>query len=108
MCKEGISRQDKDFFSIQYQWNQLLKESDNDNIFLTWEWVYTWWEVFGGESELFIITVKNDKGDLIGIAPLHIKKTNPGDISMGFDNSKAVDPAGIPFELAYYCLNVFS
>ncbi|MFH0779065.1 MAG: GNAT family N-acetyltransferase [Candidatus Eisenbacteria bacterium] len=53
------------------QWNQLLLQSKN-NIFLTWEWISTWWEFFGKNSLLFVVVVKNADGRLIGVAPLKI------------------------------------
>jgi CelD/BcsL family acetyltransferase involved in cellulose biosynthesis len=62
------------FKNLREEWNSLLQRSYTNTIFLTWEWLYTWWEVFGNGSELFIITVKNNEGELLGIAPLYIKK----------------------------------
>lgn len=63
------------FKDLKDEWNSLLQKSHANTIFLTWEWLYTWWEVFGNGGELFIITVRNDKEDLVGLAPLFIKKT---------------------------------
>ena len=53
------------------EWNALVVES-NDNIFLSWEWISTWWEFFGKDSILFVVLVKNEKGEVVGIAPLKI------------------------------------
>ncbi|HHL40094.1 MAG TPA: GNAT family N-acetyltransferase [Deltaproteobacteria bacterium] len=51
------------------RWNELLEESGCANIFLTEEWVWTWWECFGDGKRLYIITVYTDEGELVGIAP---------------------------------------
>jgi CelD/BcsL family acetyltransferase involved in cellulose biosynthesis len=53
------------------EWNQLLFKSNN-NIFLTWEWVSTWWEFFGENSLLFVIAVRDANRKLVGLAPLKI------------------------------------
>lgn len=63
------------FYSMKNEWNSLLQKSHTNTIFLTWEWAYTWWEVFGKPGELFIITVKNEQNELFGIAPLFIRRT---------------------------------
>lgn len=63
------------FYSLRNEWNNLLQDSLTNTVFLTWEWLYAWWEVFGTGSELFIILVRDDSDKLVGIAPLFIKKT---------------------------------
>jgi len=57
------------FQGMKTEWNALLEESEANNIFLTWEWMHTWWEIFGHDYELHIITVRNPLGELVGIAP---------------------------------------
>jgi len=62
------------FYLLNEEWNRLLKNSKNDTVFLRWEWLYNWWQVYGkGACRLFIIVV-HDNGRLIGIAPFYIKK----------------------------------
>jgi CelD/BcsL family acetyltransferase involved in cellulose biosynthesis len=62
-----------EFSGLRDMWNDLLKRSAADTIFLTWEWIYTWWECFGESKKLFIIIAEND-GSIVGIAPLYITK----------------------------------
>ncbi|MFH2138143.1 MAG: GNAT family N-acetyltransferase [Candidatus Omnitrophota bacterium] len=64
---------DDGFIGLKDQWNELLSQSNNDNIFLTWEWLYSWWEVFKEKRELFILLVKENE-EIIGIAPLLLRK----------------------------------
>jgi CelD/BcsL family acetyltransferase involved in cellulose biosynthesis len=53
-------------------WNALLKESETRSVFLTWQWLATWWECFGTGRELFTIAVlRSDQ--LVGIAPLMLR-----------------------------------
>ena len=66
-----IIREEK-FRDLKTEWNQLLSLSSTDAVYLTWEWLYTWWEIFGDDRrELFIIAVRENR-QLTGIAPLVI------------------------------------
>lgn len=66
-----IVREAEAFRSLRSEWNALLTNSESDTIFLRWEWLYTWWEVYGEENKLFIVTVRKD-ANLIGVAPLFV------------------------------------
>lgn len=57
---------------IRNDWNALLAESDYNNIFLTFEWLKTWWNIFGsGELSIIIFECKSK---IISILPLYIRK----------------------------------
>ena len=58
---------------ISVKWNNVLLQSSSRNIFLTWEWLYSWGEYFLNEKrKLFVLLVyKHD--ELIGIAPWYIQ-----------------------------------
>ena len=59
------------FMALQPEWNALLQNSPANNIFLTWEWVSTWWQSFGADYHLWIVTAREkENGRLLGIAPL--------------------------------------
>src|SRR5437773_607800 len=62
--------EDTDRFALMgEEWNALLRDSDADCLFLTWEWLYTWWRTLAGRRRLFILAVRC--GDqLVAIAPL--------------------------------------
>jgi CelD/BcsL family acetyltransferase involved in cellulose biosynthesis len=64
------------FNNLRTEWNELLQKSNTNTLFLTWEWLYAWWAVFGAGADLFIITVRNGDGELVGLAPLLIRKTH--------------------------------
>ncbi len=59
--------------ALEPEWNPLLQQSDANGLFLTWEYISTWWEVFGGPSQLCVITARTDAGRLVGIAPLVLR-----------------------------------
>ena len=51
------------------EWNLLLSGSETNTIFQTYEWVWTWWSVFGPMHSLFLVEVR-DRDRLIALAPL--------------------------------------
>jgi len=63
-----------EFANLKKDWDALLKKSKSDTVFLTWEWMYTWWECFKEDKQLFILAVYGENEDLIGIAPLCMDK----------------------------------
>lgn len=56
------------FERLRPQWNRLLQESPADCLFLTWEWLYTWWKHLAGDRRLFVLVVRSGD-ELIAIAP---------------------------------------
>lgn len=65
---EKIERLER-FANIRDEWNELLGNSNSDCLFLTWEWVYTWWKHLAEERRLQILMARSG-GRLVGIAPL--------------------------------------
>jgi CelD/BcsL family acetyltransferase involved in cellulose biosynthesis len=63
-----------EFSSLKGDWAALLKKSKSDTVFLTWEWMYTWWECFKGNKQLFILAVHDEDENLVGLAPLCMDK----------------------------------
>jgi CelD/BcsL family acetyltransferase involved in cellulose biosynthesis len=51
------------------QWNDLLKKSADNHVFLTYEWLTTWWKHFGENRDL-VLLVAVDGGKIIAAAPL--------------------------------------
>ncbi|MHB2147862.1 GNAT family N-acetyltransferase [Calditrichota bacterium LG25] len=75
----NILKTDSEFDALQKEWKQLVEEVKPDSIFLTFEWLHTWWQIY---KERFvrpqpaIITVRNiETKELIAILPLfsHLK-----------------------------------
>ncbi len=65
---------EEDFATLTSVWNDLLARSEVHTLFLSWDWLSTWWKVFGpGLGQLSIIIVEAD-GAVVGIAPCYIKK----------------------------------
>lgn len=73
--KVRVIKDDADFHGLRDRWNDLLAASESNNIFLSWEWVYTWWGIFKGERELNILAFWKED-ELVGIAPLLAREIN--------------------------------
>jgi len=62
---------DRDFACLGVEWTALLSASKQKSIFLTWEWLYSWWEQFLQNKTLYILLgYKND--ELVAICPFCI------------------------------------
>jgi hypothetical protein len=80
MVNIQIQQWDKDrFFQSRKEWNELLKSSNSDQLFLSWEWQSTWWKIFSepedvnsARMELKLYVATTDDGSLVGIAPLYL------------------------------------
>lgn len=61
-----------DFHSLDMDsrtWNDLVLRSETNSVFQTYEWITSWWKVFGAQRKLLVIAVYRDN-QLVGLAPL--------------------------------------
>jgi len=65
-----------DFAALRDEWEELLQASDADGLFLTWEWLFTWWQEVGSRHRLAIALVRQG-GRLIGLAPWVVRRRLP-------------------------------
>jgi CelD/BcsL family acetyltransferase involved in cellulose biosynthesis len=72
----SIDRVSEDqFVNMREEWNSLLNKSITNEVFLLWEWIYSWWDVFKDRNkELYILCGNNSKGEIVGIAPFYLQK----------------------------------
>ena len=64
------------FEEMQYlkeRWNDLLVQSTFPNIFLTWEWITTWWKWFGTKRRL-TLAIATEGNVIVGITPMCVSK----------------------------------
>ena len=64
------------FAALREEWTELLEHSAADCVFLTWEWLYTWWWYQGEGRQLAILTVRREN-ELVAIAPLCVAPAEP-------------------------------
>ena len=65
------------------EWAELLNDSDADCLFLTREWLETWWRHFSTERTLAITTVRRHSR-LLGLAPLFSEHHHLGPRNLHF------------------------
>ncbi|HDZ27177.1 hypothetical protein LCGC14_1398830 [marine sediment metagenome] len=58
---------------LKDSWNELLVSSEQNCIFLTHEWISSWWKCFSEDNSLEILIFKDQEGSLAGIAPFLIE-----------------------------------
>ena len=63
--------------AVRSEWTDLLETSPSDCIFLTWEWLSTWWKHLGAGRRLDLFAVRKDD-ELIGLAPVMVSPMRPG------------------------------
>src|SRR5256885_2019383 len=57
------------FADLREEWDELLAASSADCLFLTWEWLHTWWKHLGGRRRLHLLLARDGR-ELTAIAPL--------------------------------------
>lgn len=64
------------FFAARAEWSELLEHSDANRLFLSWEWLSTWWSTYSRRHhlELYCLAVRDKQDRLIGIAPLYLHR----------------------------------
>jgi CelD/BcsL family acetyltransferase involved in cellulose biosynthesis len=73
-----LYRDETGFAALRGEWNDLLRSSRFDTIFLTWEWQSTWWRQVGAaRGPLYLLAARQD-GRLVGILPLYLTEEDGG------------------------------
>ena len=79
-----------DFRALKDEWTCLLRSNlFGDSVFLTWEWLFTWWKHFGDGRKPLILLVE-DRNETLAIAPLMLSKYRLA----GFGNVKKIEFLG--------------
>jgi CelD/BcsL family acetyltransferase involved in cellulose biosynthesis len=71
-------------------WNELASRSDTNTVFQTFEWITSWWKVFGNGRQLLLIVARLDDR-LVGLAPLMIDRTPRGASTIRFISDSNAD-----------------
>jgi len=70
----------KDFYNSRKEWNFLLEKSEITSPFLTWEWMYSWWENYHTQYKDWKLNILFffDGEYIIGILPLYVSINSLG------------------------------
>jgi CelD/BcsL family acetyltransferase involved in cellulose biosynthesis len=61
------------FKALEEEWEDLYHDLPLSTPFQSWSWLYSWWESFGEDCELRLITVR-DGSFLVGLMPLVLER----------------------------------
>ncbi|MEE9328021.1 MAG: GNAT family N-acetyltransferase [Cocleimonas sp.] len=62
-----------EFLALRDQWNSLNDHSKKSRFFVSWEWLFTWWQIYKKDfSHKPYIICCYEKNTLVGIAPFQI------------------------------------
>lgn len=61
---------DAAFDALREEWNALLSAAVTDTVFLQWYWQRAWWRAYREGKELRLLTARDGRGRLVGVAPL--------------------------------------
>src|SRR5918997_253014 len=66
-----VVRDTEGFASLREEWDDLYRSCPSATPFSSWEWLYSWWEVYREDSyTLRLVTLRNESGLLVGLLPL--------------------------------------
>ncbi len=54
------------------RWRDLVARSGADRLFLSFEWLTTWWQHFGQPRGKLRMLVAYSDGELVGAAPMYL------------------------------------
>ncbi|KPQ01379.1 GNAT family N-acetyltransferase [Marinobacter sp. HL-58] len=59
------------FAAMAEEWQACLGASDSDPLFMSWPWLYSWWETWSQVlgMELVLLEVFDQQGEVVGIGP---------------------------------------
>lgn len=62
-----------EFRALQTEWNALNDQSKKGTVFSSWEWLFSWWEIYQNDADrgLYILSYR-ENGTLHGIAPFQV------------------------------------
>ena len=63
---------------LRQPWQELQATVAEANVFVTWQWQHSWWDVLGGSDELYVLTFADSAGRLVGLAPLCLHRVDGG------------------------------
>lgn len=56
-------------------WHDLFQRTGCDNVFLSFDWMETWWRHWGNNQNLLVIVVRRSSGQLVAVAPLYVRRS---------------------------------
>jgi len=68
---------------MESEWTDLLCHSDANTFFLSWPWLWRWWESYGRGNPLRLITIRARDGRLVAVGPLYLRPPSSKGVRWG-------------------------
>lgn len=78
--KQRVISTKQDFHSIKTKWNALVQSCKSSTPFVTWEWLYTWWEIYSDQDTELSILLYETANDCVAIAPFYVRSKESNSI----------------------------
>src|SRR5262245_16004754 len=73
--KASVITDESSFAALEAEWDELLEHSDQRVFFLRFSWNSIWWHTLRApESQLFVVTCRDEHGILVGLASLYLRQ----------------------------------
>jgi len=92
--RSTLIRSAEQFAELRVAWDDLVERSAAPTVFLTWEWLSAWWDVYGEGRELRVVAVW-DGDRLVGAAPLYSEGNRRGELRLLSDIEVGADFIGV-------------
>lgn len=66
-----------EFQRLGAEWNALFSRAGNENVFLSFGWMSTWWKHFG-KGKLAVVAIRDESGRLVAVAPFYVARSQAG------------------------------
>lgn len=73
MCEIVVLDDTQALAALEEEWEDLYRNSPLATPFQSWAWLYSWWEFYGKDYELRLVTIRCD-GLLVGLMPLMLQR----------------------------------
>jgi CelD/BcsL family acetyltransferase involved in cellulose biosynthesis len=70
----AVIRDPQAFAALEEEWDDLYHNCPRATPYQSWAWLYSWWEAYGEDYELRLITVRSGEGLLVGLIPLMLER----------------------------------
>ena len=67
----------EDWPRLGAEWSRLLEQASQPEIFLSPEWIISWFRHFRDGREPFLLAARDEAGALVGVAPLYRRRLTP-------------------------------
>ena len=84
--ESSVIRNVGDFAALEQEWQELYHNSSLATPLQSWAWLYSWWQCYGADYELRLVTVRAE-GLLVGLLPLLLDRSRLGVVRLMFVGS---------------------